>query len=79
METPLVQAMQSAENRVAWRREVPQRGYASPDEIAGSAVFLLGHEKTSFITGHILNVVGVFAAAEVSAGSPGGRLKLAAS
>src|ERR1700759_1914267 len=50
VETPLVQAMQSAENRAAWLREVPQRRYASPDEIAGPAVFLLDDKRASFIT-----------------------------
>ena len=63
VETPLVRAMQSEANRAAWLREVPQRRYASPDEVAGAAVFLLDGSKASFITGHILNVDGGFAAA----------------
>jgi NAD(P)-dependent dehydrogenase (short-subunit alcohol dehydrogenase family) len=63
VETPLVQAMQSAANRADWLREVPQRRYASPDEIAGAAVFLMDDSKASFVTGHILNVDGGFAAA----------------
>ena len=41
VETPLVRAMQSEANRAAWLQEVPQRRYASPDEVAGAAVFLL--------------------------------------
>jgi NAD(P)-dependent dehydrogenase (short-subunit alcohol dehydrogenase family) len=63
VETPLVQAMQTETNRADWLREVPQRRYASPDEIAGAAVFLLDERKASFVTGHILNVDGGFAAA----------------
>jgi NAD(P)-dependent dehydrogenase (short-subunit alcohol dehydrogenase family) len=63
VETPLVRAMQSEANRAAWLREVPQRRYASPDEVAGAAVFLLDDSKASFITGHVLNVDGGFAAA----------------
>ena len=63
VETPLVQAMQSEVDRAAWLREVPQRRYASPDEIAGAALFLLDDKKASFVTGHILNVDGGFAAA----------------
>jgi NAD(P)-dependent dehydrogenase (short-subunit alcohol dehydrogenase family) len=59
----LVQAMQTEANRAAWLREVPQRRYASPDEIAGAALFLLDDSKASFVTGHVLNVDGGFAAA----------------
>jgi NAD(P)-dependent dehydrogenase (short-subunit alcohol dehydrogenase family) len=63
VETPLVQAMQSKANRAAWIREVPQHRYALPNEIAGAALFLLDDKKASFVTGHILNVDGAFAAA----------------
>ena len=55
--------MQSEVDRAAWLGEVPQRRYASPDEIAGAALFLLDDKKASFVTGHILNVDGGFAAA----------------
>ena len=42
---------------------IEERRYAAPDEIAGAAVFLLDDSKSSFVTGHILNVDGGFAAA----------------
>jgi NAD(P)-dependent dehydrogenase (short-subunit alcohol dehydrogenase family) len=64
VETPLVQAMQTEADRAAWLRAVPQRRYAAPDEIAGTALFLLDDSKASFVTGHILNVDG-FAAAGI--------------
>jgi NAD(P)-dependent dehydrogenase (short-subunit alcohol dehydrogenase family) len=63
VDTPLVQATHDDAIRADWIREVPQRRYASPDEIAGAAVFLLDDRKASFVTGHILNVDGGFAAA----------------
>jgi NAD(P)-dependent dehydrogenase (short-subunit alcohol dehydrogenase family) len=49
--------------RAEWINEVPQRRYASPDEISGAALFWLDYSKASFVTGHILNVDGGFAAA----------------
>jgi NAD(P)-dependent dehydrogenase (short-subunit alcohol dehydrogenase family) len=63
VETPLVQAMHDDAVRAAWIREVPQRRYAAPEEIAGAAVFLLDNDRASYVTGHILNVDGGFAAA----------------
>ena len=55
---PLVQAMQTDRMRSEWLSEVPQRRYASPDEIAGAALFLMDDSKARFVTGHILNVDG---------------------
>jgi NAD(P)-dependent dehydrogenase (short-subunit alcohol dehydrogenase family) len=63
VETPLVQALQTPAMRAEWISEVPQRRYASPDEISGAALFLLDDKKAGFVTGHILNVDGGFAAA----------------
>ena len=63
VETPLVQAMHNDAVRAGWLQTVPQRRYAAPEEVAGAAVFLLDDSKSSFVTGHILNVDGGFAAA----------------
>jgi NAD(P)-dependent dehydrogenase (short-subunit alcohol dehydrogenase family) len=63
IETPLVKAMHDDVVRAGWLKAVPQRRYATPDEIAGAAIFLLDDSKSSFVTGHILNVDGGFAAA----------------
>jgi NAD(P)-dependent dehydrogenase (short-subunit alcohol dehydrogenase family) len=48
--------------RAEWISELPQRRDASPDEISGAALFLLDDTKASFVSGHILNVDGGFAA-----------------
>jgi NAD(P)-dependent dehydrogenase (short-subunit alcohol dehydrogenase family) len=63
IETPLVKSMHDDVVRAGWLRSVPQRRYAAPEEIAGAASFLLDDAKSSFVTGHILNVDGGFAAA----------------
>jgi NAD(P)-dependent dehydrogenase (short-subunit alcohol dehydrogenase family) len=65
IETPLVKAMHTDADRAAWLKTVPQRRYAAPEEIAGAAIFLLDETKSSFVTGHILNVDGGFAAAGI--------------
>jgi len=65
VETPLVRAMHSDADRAKWLRHVPQRRYATPDEIAGAAGFLLDSRLSSFITGQILAVDGGFVAAGV--------------
>jgi NAD(P)-dependent dehydrogenase (short-subunit alcohol dehydrogenase family) len=63
IETPLVKAIHTDEVRAGWLQVVPQRRYGAPEEIAGAAAFLLDGTKSSFVTGHILNVDGGFAAA----------------
>jgi NAD(P)-dependent dehydrogenase (short-subunit alcohol dehydrogenase family) len=63
IETPLVKAIHDDVVRAGWLRSVPQRRYGVPEEIAGAAVFLLDEQKSSFITGHVLNVDGGFSAA----------------
>ena len=62
VETALVKRMHTEEARQAWIRTVPQRRYASPEEIAGTISFLLDESAASFITGQVICVDGGFTA-----------------
>ena len=66
VETPLVSAMHSAESREKWIARVPQGRYATPDELPGTALFLLDPAKSSFVTGQTIAVDGGFAVAGLS-------------
>jgi NAD(P)-dependent dehydrogenase (short-subunit alcohol dehydrogenase family) len=48
--------------REAYYRLLPLKRYAEPDEIAAAALFLASPDS-SFVSGHGLNVDGVFGAA----------------
>jgi NAD(P)-dependent dehydrogenase (short-subunit alcohol dehydrogenase family) len=63
VDTPLVQAVHTAEVRRAYLHHVPMRRYADADEIAAAIVFLLDGVQSSYITGAILPVDGGFAGA----------------
>ncbi|MEE1612183.1 SDR family NAD(P)-dependent oxidoreductase [Microvirga sp. CF3016] len=65
IETPLVQEVHTPDVRAAWMITVPQRRYGSPDEIAGTAVFLLDSRKSSYITGQTICVDGGFSIAGI--------------
>ncbi|HMO27816.1 SDR family NAD(P)-dependent oxidoreductase [Enterovirga sp.] len=60
IETPLVRDMHTQAAREEWTRTVPQKRYGTPDEIAGTAVFLLDSKKSSFVTGQTIAVDGGF-------------------
>jgi NAD(P)-dependent dehydrogenase (short-subunit alcohol dehydrogenase family) len=60
VETPLVEAIHSPEVRRAWIRHVPMRRYAKPEEIAGTAQFLLDETSSGYLTGEIIAVDGGF-------------------
>ncbi|EIM29916.1 SDR family NAD(P)-dependent oxidoreductase [Microvirga lotononidis] len=65
IETPLVQDVHTPEVRSAWMSTVPQRRYGQPNEIAGTAVFLLDNLKSSYITGQTICVDGGFSIAGI--------------
>jgi len=62
IETPMVEAMLSPEERRLWTRRVPLGRYGRVEEIAAAALFLASGEA-SYITGHVLAADGGFLAA----------------
>ncbi len=67
IETPMVRDMHTQEARSGWMRTVPQRRYATPEELGGAALFLLDDQRSSFVTGQTICVDGGFTAAGVIA------------
>lgn len=59
VDTPLVARMHDEAIRAAWTRATPMARYATPEEIAGAALFLCS-DDSSFVTGHVLAVDGGF-------------------
>ncbi|MEZ5853188.1 MAG: SDR family oxidoreductase [Hyphomicrobiaceae bacterium] len=58
VETAMVRAHHTAEDRLLYGRFTPMRRYAEPREIAAGALFLLDESQSSFVTGEILAVDG---------------------
>ncbi len=58
VETPMVKALHTDEERQMYNRFVPMRRYAEPAEIANAIEFLLDGRRSSYITGEILAVDG---------------------
>lgn len=58
--TPMVQAHHTDEDRKTYARTIPMHRYAEPIEIARAARFLLDPEQSSYITAEILAVDGGF-------------------
>lgn len=64
IDTPFVQRLHTAEDRLSWHDRTPMDRYGDPDEVARAILFLLS-DDASYITGHTLSVDGGFAAAGI--------------
>jgi NAD(P)-dependent dehydrogenase (short-subunit alcohol dehydrogenase family) len=62
VDTPLIKQMHGPETRAEWHRVLPIKRYATPEEVAAAALFLVSDEA-QYITGHTLTVDGGFSAA----------------
>ena len=67
VDTPMVKAMHTAEDRALWTRHIPMRRYGTPEEIAGVIEFLLDGTRSGFVTGEIVAVDGGFRGAGIIA------------
>jgi NAD(P)-dependent dehydrogenase (short-subunit alcohol dehydrogenase family) len=67
VDTPMVEAMHTAQDRALWSRHIPMRRYAEPGEIATVIEFLLDGERSGFITGEVVAVDGGFRGAGIIA------------
>ena len=65
IDTPLVEAMHTAEDRATWTRFIPMRRYGRPEEIAPMICFLLDEGQASYVTGEIIAVDGGFRGAGI--------------
>lgn len=63
IETPLVVAVHSPDDRKRATRSVPQGRYGQPQDIANAVSYLLDDERSGYVTGHTLCVDGGFFAA----------------
>lgn len=72
VETPLIKAMHTAEDRQTWMRFTPMRRYAQPNEIAQAICFLIDEARSSYITGEVLAVDGGFRGAGIMVENVGG-------
>ncbi len=67
VDTPMVKAMHTPEDRVLWTRHIPMRRYGTPEEIAGVIEFLLDGNRSGYVTGEIVAVDGGFRGAGIIA------------
>jgi NAD(P)-dependent dehydrogenase (short-subunit alcohol dehydrogenase family) len=65
VETPMVKAVHSQQDRELWMEFVPMRRYGTPKEIATVIEFLLDGSKSSYVTGEIVAVDGGFRGAGI--------------
>ncbi|TAL81886.1 MAG: SDR family oxidoreductase [Candidimonas sp.] len=60
IDTPMVKAMHTQEARGEWNAAVPMHRYGAPEELCGTANWLLDSTKSSYVTGQIIAVDGGF-------------------
>src|SRR5262249_36105295 len=60
VETPLVETVHTPAVRRAWRHHVPMRRYGTPQEIAGTVLFLFERAPSGDRTGESIAVDGGF-------------------
>jgi NAD(P)-dependent dehydrogenase (short-subunit alcohol dehydrogenase family) len=68
VETDMVRAHHTAEDRLLYSRTIPMKRYAEPVEIGRAARFLLDPVQSSYVTGEILAVDGGYRGAGLIAG-----------
>jgi NAD(P)-dependent dehydrogenase (short-subunit alcohol dehydrogenase family) len=62
IDTPLTKAVHTPETRKNWVAAVPLRRYGEPEELLGTARWLLDDTQSSYVTGQIISVDGGFTA-----------------
>lgn len=70
IDTPLVKELHTQSDRTTWLRSIPQARYGTPEDVANAAAFLLDGSRSGFVTGHVLNVDGGFAASGLQVSDP---------
>lgn len=65
VETPMVKAIHTPEDRALFHRYIPMRRYSQPGEIASVIHFLLDEAQSSYVTGEIVAVDGGYRGAGV--------------
>lgn len=65
IETPMVKAVHTDDDRKLYDRFVPMHRYGDPSEIAHAVEFLLDEKRSSYITGEILAVDGGYRGAGI--------------
>lgn len=69
VDTPMAREWHGEEVRQGWINAVPMRRYASVEEIASAAMFLLDDCRSNYITGQILAVDGGFTVSGMFSGT----------